>query len=168
MRFLFEIRVARRLPGPALVMCLVACGAGPADAELTPTERATSGGDTQAPHVTVALRVSLDGPAEQHRVHLHAVTYDMDGQQTSTDLGSYVGAVIQQPSVGADLIRIAIEDGDQQRSLRLVEHDGFIEARQSPQGAAADAEDELILRIPIRQGVRLRVNDPALELHPAP
>lgn len=157
MRFSFGLPV---LPWVAFA---VACGAAASPAPLTPAERATIRDDTQAPHLTVALRVALDGPAEQRHVRLVAVTYDMDGQESTTELGSYVGSVIQREAVGAELIRIAIEDGNQQRSLRLVSHEGFIEARHSPDHAAVDVDDELILRIPVREGVRLRVGDPAVE-----
>lgn len=143
---------------------LTGCGGGAAQAELTPVERATARDDSPAsPHLLVALRVTAEAESDRPRVRLVAVTYDMDGQATMTDLGSYEGTAVRGEPEGAELIRIAIEDGNQQRVVRLVRREGFIEAHHTPEGGAA-SDDELILRIPVRQGVRLMLSDPAIEI----
>jgi len=147
----------------AAIVMLAGCGGGAAQNALTPTERAAVHNDaTAAPHLLVALRVTPGTASEEGRLRLVAVTYDMDGQATTTELGSYVGTIVRGEAEGEELLRVAIENGNERRVLRLVRGVGGIEAHHTPAGGGA-SDDELILRIPIREGVRLMLGDPAIE-----
>lgn len=153
-------------------LCLVAlgaavvwtgCGGAPPSPTLTPTERATIRDDsTQSGTLTVALRVTLDTSEETDRVRLHAVTYDLDGQETTTDLGEYIGTVTQEAAIGDELLRVTIEHENQRRSIRLVQHDSFLDAEELNDASAAD-RIKLIQHIELPNGIRVRPSPTPLE-----
>lgn len=60
---------------------------------------------------TVGLRIAL-GPVEGDRVRLEAVVVDVDGNESVTDLGEYVGRPIEQAPEGDELghLRLTLED----------------------------------------------------------
>lgn len=149
-----------------MALITLGCGGSPAQpAPLVPEERATiRDGQAPAGAITVALRVTLDAPTDSERVHLHAVTYGLDGRETTTDLGEYVGTVLHEPSNGAELIRVAIESARGRRAIRLTHHDGFVHAEEVP-GDGTDAT--LIERIPIPEGTPVRPSDTPVERTPA-
>ncbi len=145
-----------------ITLFMLGCGGAPAQpAPLTPEERATiRDGQAPAGAITVALRVTLDPSTEEQRVHLHAVTYGLDGRETTTDLGEYVGTVMREPSNGAELIRVAIEGAGGRRAIRLTHHDGFVHAEEIP---ADGTEPALIERIAVPAGTPVRPSDTPVE-----
>jgi hypothetical protein len=144
------------LAGIGAITAWTGCGSAPTGPALTPSERATIRDDTQQNGVlTVALRVTLDAPDATDRVHLHAVTYDLDGHETTTDLGEYIGTVTQEASTGDDLLRVTIEHENQRRSIRLVQHDSFLDAEELDDGNATDPV-RLLRHIELPNGIRVQ------------
>lgn len=150
----------------SLWVTITAAGCGAASGSdrttLQPTQRATlQDHDTRAGALWVALRITLDAPDDQERVHLHAVTYDMDGQESSTDLGEFVGRVLEQPVTGPDLIRVLIENATGKRTIRLWHHDDVVEASEVSEG---DGENmRVIERIEIPRGTTVRPRETPVE-----
>ena len=138
------------------------CGAASESGALRPTERATAqDDDSRAGALWVALRITLDPENEDDRFRLHAVTYDMDGQETSTDLGEFMGQVLEQPVIGPELIRVLIQNATGKRTIRLWHHDGVVEA--SEVSADGDEDIRVIERIEIPSGVSVQPHQTPVE-----
>jgi hypothetical protein len=108
-----------------LSLVLLACGPnqpppgtaadvqGPADGNAVRRSAFAS-----ASHFTVGLRVAL-GPTEGSRVRLAAVVVDVDGHETITDLGEYVGMPSEDVVEGTELGHIRLISGDEVHHLTL-------------------------------------------------
>ncbi len=129
----------------------------------TPDYR-TSGDSESASQVSVALRVVI-GPTEepQPRATIVAVVYDTEGNQTTTEVGTFSGTVSEQAPVGDELVRVTIDDGRANHAVRMLAHDGVVEVREV---RADEPDGELLRTIPIPEGTRVRASDPALESDP--
>jgi hypothetical protein len=87
---------------------------GPADGEANRRSPWSSGS-----FFTVGLRVALGGPVAENRVRLEAVVVDVDGNESVTDLGEYVGQPIEQAPEGDELGRLRLHLGDEVHHLTL-------------------------------------------------
>lgn len=74
-------------------------------------------------HVTVGLRVVLDDETEGSRAHLEAVIVDLDGRETTADLGEYNGdGEMRQVATGpAEVGHVQYDEGAIVHDLVLVE-----------------------------------------------
>lgn len=87
---------------------------GPADGEANHRSPWSSGS-----FFTVGLRVALGGPVVENRVRLEAVVVDVDGNESVTDLGEYVGQPIEQAPEGDELGHLRLTLGDEVHHLTL-------------------------------------------------
>lgn len=153
----------------AMLACLgllcAACGSPPYPAPTHPTDRAgLQAGHPQAGAISVALRVTLDAPPDTEHVHLHAITYNFDGEEMTTDLGEYIGTVTTEPLSAGDLVRVMITHAGAHRTIRLVHREGQIHAEEI-QPEATGETTTLIERIMLPPGAPVRPADTPLE-HP--
>jgi len=151
----------------AMLGCLAlagfACGSGPYPPPTNPTDRATlRGGDPQAGAISVALRVTLDAPPDTEHVHLHAITYNFDGEEITTDLGEYIGTVTAQPLAAGDLVRVMITHAGGHRTIRLVHREGQIHAEEIHPETTGESTT-LIERITVPPGAPVHPSDTPLE-----
>lgn len=151
----------------AMLGCLgllcVACGTAPYPPATHPTERAAlQAGHAQAGAISVALRVTLDAPPDAEHVHLHAITYNLDGDEMATDLGGYIGTVTAEPLAADDLVRVMITHAGGHRTIRLVHREGQILAEEIHPENPGESPT-LIERITLPPGAPVRPNDTPLE-----
>lgn len=145
-------------------MCNAACGGSPAPspAAYGPEERATIHDNRPGANtLMLAVRVTPGADAAD-QVRLHAITYDMDGQQSETDLGHYVGTVAGAQAGPGEILRIHIQHEGRQRTLRLVHRDGFVHAEEividGPEAASSSTQI-----VPVPEGTRVRAHDEPIQ-----
>jgi hypothetical protein len=68
---------------------------------------------------TVGLRVAL-GSTEGDRVRLEAVVVDVDGHESVTDLGEYVGRPVEQAPEGDELGHLRLRGRGEEHHLTLL------------------------------------------------
>jgi hypothetical protein len=155
-----------RTRGAALMLSVVivmvggleACGSPTPFPSVPPRESAE-----QMPvnHVTVGLRVALDGEtASSSRVTLVAVVHDLDGEETVTELGTYAGALVERDPGQDELVHLDLVGESSTWSVSLIQaKDGFVDAtRTDPSGVR-----EVIGRIPVRANAPLQVSEPPVQ-----
>ena len=110
-----------------VVASLVACG-GPSQPPANAGDEPMDGNATRrGPYAsgsffTVGLRVAL-GPTEASRVRLEAVVVDVDGTESITDLGEYVGMLEESAPEGTEIGHLRLRDGDEVHHLTLTPTD---------------------------------------------
>ena len=72
-------------------------------------------------HVTVGLRVLLDGDDDGSRTHLEAVIVNLQGEESTTDLGVYDGTLQQIAPGPSEVGHLQYNEGDIVHDLVLVE-----------------------------------------------
>ncbi|MCA9576253.1 MAG: hypothetical protein R3B40_22220 [Polyangiales bacterium] len=124
--------------------------------------------DTQASErqygsaMTVGFRVHLDQEEEEEapRVRISAVVRDIDGEETTHELGEYEGTVTHQAAEGDEIARVRVDhpDGPQHLTVRMGS-DGSLEVHHHPDAG----ERTTVRRIPLREGATVRVADEPVE-----
>ena len=145
-----------------LTLIMVGCQPSPPypPAPYPPNYRDIDDPTVTASQLTLSIRVALDSASEmERRVRLVAVVHDMDGEESTTDLGTYPGRIISRTPTGDELIRLAIENEDEESALRLIREGDFIEVRRTH----GDGQGELIRRIPVPEATPVRVSDPPIQ-----
>ncbi len=72
-------------------------------------------------HVTVGLRVVLDENTDGSRTHLEAVIVDLNGDETTTDLGEYDGRVTLVEPTATEIGHLQLVEGAIVHDLVLIE-----------------------------------------------
>lgn len=72
-------------------------------------------------HVTVGVRVVLDGDVDGSRTHLEAVIVNLQGEETTTDLGEYDGTVRMVAPTASEVGHLQFDEGNVVHDLVLVE-----------------------------------------------
>ncbi len=108
---------------------------------------------------TVGLRIAL-GPVQGDRVRLEAVVVDVDGNESVTDLGEYVGRPIEQAPEGDELghLRLTLEDEEHHLTLSPTDDPSQLELRLD---GAPVRRLELPEAHPVRSGEPFLLERPA-------
>lgn len=97
------------------------CGGAQANPRQPAFVESTDITDQSGGHVTVGLRVVLDEDVDGSRTHLEAVIINLQGEETTTDLGEYEGAVRQVAPGPSEVGHVQFDEGDIVHDLVLVE-----------------------------------------------
>jgi len=111
--------------------------------------------------MTVGLRVTLDSDsADEPHVRIAAVVRDLDGVETTTEVGEYDGTATQQPVQGDELVHVRVDNASGASHLTVrMGSDGQLEVHHQLDAGP----DTTLRRIPLRDNVRVRASDPPVE-----
>ena len=154
--------------GPVLGLVAAAALAGCQPASSQP--RTAFAPDTQASErqygsaLTVGLRITTDPQSDdEQRVRIVAVVRDIDGVETTTEVGDYEGTVTQQPVQGNELVRVHVDHEHGSTLVLRPTADGGLEVHHQPDSG----EHATVRRIPLRDNAAVQASDPAV-VHTAP
>jgi hypothetical protein len=111
--------------------------------------------------MTVGLRVTLDPEsADEPRVRIAAVVRDLDGVETTTEVGEYEGTATQQPAEPNELVHVRVDNarGASHVTVRMGS-DGQLEVHHQLDAGP----DTTVRRIPLRDDASVEASDPPVQ-----
>lgn len=100
---------------------LLGCGGGQTTSREQAFVESTDISNQSGGHVTVGLRVVLDEDDDASRTHLEAVIVNLQGEETTTDLGEYNGDLRLVDSGPSEVGHLQFDEGSIVHNLVLVE-----------------------------------------------